>query len=115
MNQFNAFNVGEPNGPPRECNSQTTVAHFKYRSPPPKTSPVVSDIMGRLNHHTIDNGDVEVHPSYFSVEYNSESVTDPDTTPIKSFDDDEMNHILELFHSEHQDDLLDADLYIIKD
>ena len=26
--------------------------------PPPKTSPVVSDIMGRLDHYDIDNGDV---------------------------------------------------------
>ena len=66
---------------------------------PPKTSPAVSYIMGRLNHHTIDNGDVEFHPSKFSFESNSEYVPDPDTTNIKSIDDDEMDHILELFHS----------------
>ena len=30
--------------------------------PPPKTSPVISAIMGILNHHAIDNRDVEVHP-----------------------------------------------------
>ena len=70
------------------------------RPPPPKkkTSPVVSDIMGRLNHHAIDNGDVDVHPSEFPFEYNSESIPDTDTTPIKSIDDDEMDHLLELFH-----------------
>ena len=55
---------------------------------------MVSDIMGRLNHHVIGNFEVEVHPSEFTVEYNSESVTDPDTTPIKSIDDDEMDHLL---------------------
>ena len=54
--------------------------------------------MGRLNHHAIDNGDVDVHPSEFPFEYNSESVPDTDTTPIKSIDDDEMDHLLELFH-----------------
>ena len=39
--------------------------------------------MGRLNPHYIDNGDVEVHPSEFEVEFNSESVPDPYTNPIK--------------------------------
>ena len=59
---------------------------------------MVSDIMGRLNNRAIDNGDVKVHTSYLQVEYESESVSDPDTTPIKSIDDDEMYHLLELFH-----------------
>ena len=44
---------------------------------------MVSAIMGVLNHRAIDNGDVEVHPSYFPVESNSESAPDPDTTLIK--------------------------------
>ena len=44
--------------------------------------------MRRLNHHDIDNFDVEVHPSDFTVECNSDSIPDPDTTPIKSIDDD---------------------------
>ena len=61
---------------------------------PPKISPVVSAIMGGLNHHAIDNGDVEVHPSEFTVKSNSESIPDPDTTPIKSIFDDEIDHIL---------------------
>ena len=36
--------------------------------------------MGRINHNVIDNGDVEVHPSEFPFESNSESVPDTDTT-----------------------------------
>ena len=55
--------------------------------------------MGRLNHHTIDNGDVEVHPLEFPFEYNSEYVQYLDTTMTRSIDDDEMDHLLELFHS----------------
>ena len=61
--------------------------HFKSRNSSPKTSSVVSAIVGRLDHHAIDNGDVEVHPSLFPVESNSESVPYPDTTLIKSIDD----------------------------
>ena len=53
----------------------------------PKTSPVVSAIMGRLNHHVVDNSCVEFHPSEFPSEYKSEYVLDPDTTLIKSIDD----------------------------
>ena len=57
--------------------------------------------MDRLNHRTIDNSGVEVHPSEFPVEFNSESVSYTETTTIKSIDDDEMDHLLKLFHSEH--------------
>ena len=46
--------------------------------------------MGRLNHHSIDNGDVGVHSSDLVVKFNYESVPDPDITPIKSIDNDEM-------------------------
>ena len=68
---------------------QSTIAcqppedQFKSRTSPTKISPVVSAIVGRLNPDAIDNGDVEVHPSYFPVESNSESAPDPDTTLIK--------------------------------
>ena len=44
--------------------------------------------MGRLNHHAIDNGGVKVPTSDFPVDFNYASVTDPDTTPIKSIDYD---------------------------
>ena len=55
--------------------------------------------MGRLNHHDIDNGDVEFHPSDYPFEYTSESVPDPDTTSIKPIDNEKMDQLLELFHS----------------
>ena len=96
MNQFNSLHGDEPNEPPREWSSQPPEAHFKSRTSTSNTSPVVSAIMGRLNHHAIDNGDVKVPTSEFPVEFNSESVPDSDTTPIKSIDDDEMDHLLGL-------------------
>ena len=70
--------------------------------------------MGKLNHHAIYNCDVEVHPSYFPLESHSKSVPDPDTTPIKSIDDDEMDNLLELFNSEHDEYLLDVDLHMLQ-
>ena len=66
--------------------------------------------MVRLNHCTIDNGDVEINSSEFPVEFKYESVPYPDTTPTKSVDDGEIDHLLEFFHSEHDDDLLYVDL-----
>ena len=83
MNQFNALHGEEPNDPPREWNSQNSAVDFKSRTSPPKTSPLVSAIMGRLNHHSIDNGDVKVPASELPVGSQSESVPDPDTTLIK--------------------------------
>ena len=94
MNQFNVLHGDEAIEPPIDWNSQLPEAHFKSSISPTKTSIVVSGIMGRLNHHAIDTGEVEVSPSYFPVKYNSESVPYPDTTPIKSIDDDEMDHLL---------------------
>ena len=70
--------------------------------------------MGRLNYHDIDNSDVKFPTSEFTVESNSESVPDPDTTSIKSIDDDEIDHLLGFFHSEHDEDLLYVDLHIIQ-
>ena len=69
--------------------------------------------MGRLNHHAIDIGDVEITTSDFPVGYNSEPFPYPDTTPIKSIDDDEMDHLLELFQLEHDENLLGFDLYML--
>ena len=83
-----------------KCNSQLRAVHFKYRTSPPKTSPVVLAIMGRLHHHAIDNGDVEFHTSEYSFESTSKYVPHTDTTLIKSIDDDEMDQLLELSHSE---------------
>ena len=114
MNHLNALNGEEPNEPPRNWNVQPQPAHFKYRTSTPNTSPLFSDIMGRLNHHAIDNCNVEVHTSEFKVEFNPGYVPDPKATPIKSIDDDEMDHILEFYHSEHDEDLLDVDIHIIQ-
>ena len=59
---------------------------------------MVSYIMGRLNHHAVDNDDVKFYPSDNPLEYPSDSVPDPDDTTIKSIDDYEMDQIHELFH-----------------
>ena len=101
MNQFNALHGDETNKPTREWNIKPMPppAHFESRTSPPKTSPVVSTIMGRLNNYSIDNGGVEVNLSYLTSESNYESVPYPDTTPIKSIDYGEIDHLLEIFHS----------------
>ena len=80
MNQFNALHGDKTKEPPREWNSQPPAAHFKSRSSPSITNPVVSAIMGKLNHNAIYNGDIT---SDVPVEYIYDSVLDPDTTPIK--------------------------------
>ena len=98
MNQFNALHGDEPKEPPREWNSQPPADHFKSRTSPYITNPMVSDIMGKLNHRAIDNGNVKITTSEFLVESNYESIPDPDTTTIKSIYDDEMYHLLELLH-----------------
>ena len=104
----------ETNEPPGEWNSQTPADHFKSRTSPSKTNPVISSTMGILNHHAIDNGDVKVPTSDFPVEFNYESVSDPETTPIKSIDDNKMDHLLELSHSEHDEDLLYIDPHMLQ-
>ena len=114
MNQFNDLYGDEPNEPPINWSSQPPASHFKSRTSPSKTSPVVSAITGILNNNAVDNGDVKIHTSYFPVEFNSESFTYPDTNKIKSIDDDEMYHLLELFHSGNDEDLLDVDLHILQ-
>ena len=70
--------------------------------------------MGRLNHHAIDNSDVEVRLSDFPVNSYSEYISYPDTTLIKSIDDDKMDHIPQLFHSKHDDDILYVDLQMLQ-
>ena len=114
MNKFNALHGDEPNEPPREWNSQPTSDHFKYRTYSSKINLVISAIMGRLNHHAIDNDDVKIPTSENPVESISESVPDPYTTSIKSIADDIMVHLLKLFHSEHDKYLLDVDLHMLQ-
>ena len=67
MNQFNDINGDKQNEPLREWNIKPPVANFKPRNYPYNTSPVVSAIMGRLNNHSIDNGDVKVHTNIFQL------------------------------------------------
>ena len=67
--------------------------------------------MGKLNHHAIDNGDIT---SDVPDESNYDSVLDPDTNPVKSIDDYEMDHLLEFFHPEHDKDLLNGDLHMLQ-
>ena len=63
MNQFNAINGDELTETPIEWNIQPPELYFNSQNCPPKTNPVVLAIMGVLDHHFIDNGDVEVFPS----------------------------------------------------
>ena len=50
--------------------------------------------MGIIDHNAIDHSNVEVCPLEFLVEFNYAYVTDPDTTTIKSIDDDEVEPLL---------------------
>ena len=83
MNQFKEIHDEKPIEPPGEWNNQHSAVHFKSHTYPSKTSPVVSTLMMRLNHHEIDNGDVEVYNSDHALESTSDSVTYPDNTPIQ--------------------------------
>ena len=114
MNNFNTLSGEEPKEPPREWNSQPPEDHFKSRTSTSRTNPVILAIMGKLNHNSIDNGDVNIPNSDVPVESNYDSVPDIDTTPIKSIDDDEMDNLLEFFHSEHDDNIIDVDLQMIQ-
>ena len=97
-NQSNTFHGDEPTDSQTDWKIQPPSSHFKSRTYSPKTRLFISYIMGRLNHGAINNSDVEVHASYFPAKYKSESIPDPFTTLIKSIDDDEIDHLLELFH-----------------
>ena len=55
---------------------------------------MVLDIMWRLNYNYIDNGNVEVYPSEYILEFNADSIPDPVFPLIKLIDDDKMDHIL---------------------
>ena len=87
MNQLNALHGDELTEPPRERNRQPPEVCFKSCTPTTKTIYVLLDIMGRLNQHAIDNGDVAVKTSDYPLYYTSDSVPDPDNTSIKSVDD----------------------------
>ena len=84
MNKFDAIHGDKPKEPANEQNRHPTTAHFKYRTSTSRTNPVISAIMGKLNHHAINNVDVKIPTSDVPVESNYDSVPDPYTTPIKS-------------------------------
>ena len=69
MNQVNALHGYELTEPPRERNRQPPEVCFKSYTPTTKTIQAVFSIISRLNHHYIDNGDVDV---YFRVYLNFE-------------------------------------------
>ena len=81
MNQFNIIHSDETTEKTREWNRQPPPFHFKYRYCHTKTSPVAMAILGILNHHAVDNDDVEVCSSYYPIESTSDSVSD--TYPTK--------------------------------
>ena len=64
--------------------------------------------MGIINHHVIDYGHVEVYASEYPFYSTSDSALYRYTTLIKSIYYDEMDQLLELFHSKHNDYLLDV-------
>ena len=63
MNQLNTLHGDEPTDPLIYWNIQPLSVQLKSRTSPPNNSPVFLDIKGILNHHVVDNGDVEVYPS----------------------------------------------------
>ena len=65
MNQLNTLHCDEKNDPPIDWNIQPLAVQLKPRTSPPNNSPVFLSIMGILNHHVVDNGDVEVYPSEY--------------------------------------------------
>ena len=52
---------------------------------------MVLDIMGRLNHHSIDNSDMVFYPLEYPFVSASEYVPYPETTSIKLFNDDKID------------------------
>ena len=115
MNQINTLHCNEPTEPPRYLNSQPLSVHIKYGTSTPFKIPMFLANMARLNNHVVDNGDVYLYPSEYPFISTSESVPYPDTTPIKSIDGDEMDQLLEIFHSDHDDGFLDVDHQMLQD
>ena len=55
-----------------------------------------------------------VTDSDYPLKSTSDSVTYPETTPIKSIYDDEIDNIPKLFHSDNDDDIFDVDLQMLQ-
>ena len=67
MNQLNRLYGDEPTDPPIYCNILPLAVQLKSRTSPPNKSPVFFAIMGILNHHVVDNGDIEVYSSEYPI------------------------------------------------
>ena len=65
MNLLSILHCDEPTDPPIDWNIQPLAVQLKIRTSTPNNSPVFLSIMGILNHHAVDNGDVEVYPSEY--------------------------------------------------
>ena len=63
MNQLKTLHGDEPTETPRGWNIQPLAVDLKYRTSPPNNSPFSLAIMRILNHHVVDNGDLEVYPN----------------------------------------------------
>ena len=72
-------------------------------------------VMGSLIHYIFGNSDVDVYPSEFTFECNSDSVTYSDTNLIQSSNDDEMDHLLYFFRTGHDDGIFDVDLQMLQE
>ena len=70
-------------------------------------------IMAIINHHTADNGNVDVYTSDYLLGSTPDSVPDQYNTWIKSISNDYMYQVLIFFHSEHDDDIFYPDLRIL--
>ena len=80
MNQFNELHGDNTNKATKEWNIQVHLKNHIYAQ---KRITMGSYIKGRINHHAVDNGDVDVYPSNYPLEYTSASVPDTNNKPIQ--------------------------------
>ena len=112
--RINTKQWNEITKPPREWNSQPS--DIKLKSWTSSQKPVVWFWIWLeiINHPSIDNGVVKVCTSYYPSESNCDSFPYPDTTPIIPIYDDEMDHPLEICHSDQDDDIFDIEFQMIQ-
>ena len=113
MNQLNSSHGEEKNEPTRECNRKPPPAHFKSMTYPPNTRPMVSAIMGRLTHHAIDNTIFTLQIFQLNLTLDLFHIQTP--LRLNQLMIDEMDHPLEFFYSEHNEDLLYVYIQMLQD
>ena len=109
MNQLNTLHGDEKRSKKPTFWSSIEILYLSY-----KISPLISGIMGVLNHNDVDNGDVEVYCSEYPLEYTSDSVPYTYITESKSIGGDEMYQPLIWFNSYHDDDILNVYLQMLQ-